>query len=135
MAYKIAELEGIGRVNAAKLHAVGIRTTSSLLKSCGNPKGRDMLGAKTAISPHVLLKWANMADLMRISGVGRQFAELLEASGVDTVKELKHRQPDNLAAKMAQINAQKRLCRVSPGATVVRKWIEQAKGLGAAIRY
>jgi len=76
-----------------------------------------------------------MADLMRITGIGRQFAELLEASGVDTVKELKHRQPDNLAAKLAEVNGEKRLCRVTPGASVVAKWIEQAKSLGAATRY
>jgi len=106
-----------------------------LLKSCRGPKDRDTLSGKTAISPQLLLKWANSADLMRITGVGRQFAELLEASGVDTVKELKHRQADNLAAKMAEINAAKRLCRVSPSPRVVAKWITQAKNMQAAIRY
>lgn len=135
MAYKIKDIEGIGPVYAAKLAESGIKTTGSLLKCCGDPKERDMLSNKTAISPHLLLKWTNMADLMRITGVGRQFAELLEASGVDTVKELKHRQADNLAAKMAEVNAEKRLCRVSPGVATVAKWIAQANSLEAAIRY
>jgi hypothetical protein len=76
-----------------------------------------------------------MADMMRISGIGRQFAELLEAWGVDTVKELKHRVADNLAAKMAEVNAEKRLCRISPGSSTVAKWIEQAGTLEPAIRY
>ena len=135
MVCKIEQIEGIGSVYAAKLSEAGIKTTSALLKCCGDPKGGDMLSEKTTISPQLILKWTNMADLMRISGIGRQFAELLEASGVDTVKELKHRQPDNLAAKMAEVNAEKRLCRVSPGAAVVGKWIEQANSLEAAIRY
>jgi predicted flap endonuclease-1-like 5' DNA nuclease len=135
MSYKIKEIEGIGPVFAAKLIEAGIKTTGSLLKSCGDPSGRETLSEKTTISPHLLLKWTNMADLMRISGIGRQFAELLEASGVDTVKELKHRLADNLAAKMAEVNAEKRLCRVSPSSSTVAKWIEQAGTLEAAIRY
>ncbi len=135
MVYKVKEIEGIGPVYAAKLVEAGIKTTSLLLKSCGDPKGRNTLAEKMAISPHLLLKWANMADLMRITGIGRQFAELLETSGVDTVKELKHRQADNLAAKMAEVNSEKKLCRVSPGSTVVAKWIQQANNLKEAIRY
>jgi len=135
MSYRIANIEGIGPVYAAKLVEAGIKTTGSLLESCHDPKGRDMLSERTEISPHLLLKWTNMADLMRIKGIGCQFAELLEASGVDTVKELTHRQAGNLAAKMAEVNAEKRLCRVSPGFAVVAKWIEQAKSLEAAILY
>ncbi len=135
MNYKIEKIEGIGPGYAAKLVEAGIKTTTSLLKCCGDPKGRDMISEKTTINPHLLLKWVNMADLMRISGIGRQFAELLEASGVDTIKELKHRQPENLAARMAEVNAEKRLCRVSPSARVVAKWIQQAGSLNAAISY
>ena len=135
MAYRIQEIEGIGPVYAAKLVEVGIKTTGSLLKSCGDPKGRDALSEKTAISHQLLLKWANMADLMRISGIGRQLAELLEASGVDTVKELKHRLADNLAAKMAEVSAEKRLCQRTPSSAVVAKWIAQANIMDAAILY
>jgi len=135
MACKIKEIEGIGPVYAAKLLEAGIKTTTALLKSCEDPKSRDLLSEKTGISPHLLLRWTNMADLMRIWGIGRQFAELLEASGVDTTKELKHRQADRLAATMAEVNNEKRLCRLSPGPAVVAKWIEQANNLEAAIRY
>ncbi len=135
MAYKIEQIEGIGPVFALKLTEAGVNTTSSLLESCGSPKDRQALSSRTGISAEQLLKWANHADLMRISGIGRQFAELLEASGVDTVMELKHRVPENLAARMAEINARKRLCRVSPGAATVSKWIAQAARLEAAIRY
>jgi predicted flap endonuclease-1-like 5' DNA nuclease len=135
MGYKVVEIEGIGPAYAAKLIEAGIKTTNSLLKACGDPKGREELSERTTISPHLILKWTNMADLMRIVGIGRQFSELLEASGVDTVKELKHRQADNLAAKMAEINAERKPCRVSPGPAVITRWIEQANNLEAAIRY
>ncbi len=135
MGYKIEKIEGIGPAFASKLTQAGVKTTASLLKSCGSPKDRETLSEKTGISSQLLLKWANNADLMRISGIGRQFAELLEASGVDTVMELKHRVAENLAAKMTEVNAQKQLCRVSPSAATVAKWIAQANNLAAAIRY
>lgn len=61
------------------------------------------------IGEKMLLTWANMADLMRINGVGKQFAELMEAGGIDTVKELKHRNAANLAEKKTEINEEKNL--------------------------
>ncbi len=135
MKYRIQEIEGIGPAYAAILVEAGVKTTAALLKACADPKGRDALSEKTAIGTPLLLKWANHADLMRISGIGRQFAELLEASGVDTVTELKHRNAENLAAKMAEVNAAKRVCRVNPGAATVAKWIDQAQTRAAAIHY
>ena len=88
---KISEIEGIGPSYAEKLTAADISTTEKLLKVCGSKKGRAEIAMKTGISESNLLKWSNMADLMRIKGVGKQFAELLEAAGVDTVKELRTR--------------------------------------------
>jgi predicted flap endonuclease-1-like 5' DNA nuclease len=82
-----------------------------------------------------LLKWANMADLMRISGVGEEFSELLEAAGVDTVKELRNRNAENLAAKMAEVNAEKKLTRALPSAKTVAKWVDQAKELKPLITH
>jgi len=127
MAYKINEIQGIGPSYAEKLAAAGITTTENLLEQGADAKGRKALGEKTGISGALLLKWANNADLMRISGIGPQFAELLEGAGVDTVKELRNRNVENLAAKMGEINEEKKLARVSPAASVVQGWIEQAK--------
>ena len=100
MAYKIIDIEGVGEVYAAKLTAVGIEKVEQLLEKCAAPAGRKALAEQTGIADGLILKWANHADLFRIKGVGPQFAELLEASGVDTVKELKHRVPENLQAKL-----------------------------------
>lgn len=135
MPYPIAEIEGIGDSYADKLKIVGVRTTDSLLKAAGTPKARKTLATKSGISEALILKWANCADLMRIKGVARQYSELLEAVGVDTVKELKLRKADNLAQSMKQVNDTKNLCKVTPSVAVVRKWIDQAKQLPGMMSY
>ena len=129
MKYKIEEIEGIGPAVGAKLKAVGIVDTDKLLERCGAKKGRSDVAKETGLDESRLLKWANMADLMRISGVGEEFSELLEAAGVDTVKELQHRNAATLAAKMAEVNEARKLTRTVPAASQVTKWIEQAKTL------
>jgi predicted flap endonuclease-1-like 5' DNA nuclease len=89
----------------------------------------------TGISENRILKCVNMADLFRINGVASQYAELLESAGVDTVRELKHRNADNLAEKMAEVNEQKHLVRRPPSTIVVRAWISQAKELPTVVRF
>ena len=135
MAYSIVVIEGVGEVYAEKLQAVGIKTTAALLAKCATPKGRQELAEATGISDKLILKWTNHADLMRITGIAGQFAELLEASGVDTVKELKHRVPANLKAKMDEVNAEKKLVRRVPNLPEVEKMVAQAKELEAVITY
>lgn len=135
MAYKITDIEGIGPAYAEKLATAGIRTTDDLLAQCADAKGRAATAEKTGLDASRLLKWANMADLMRISGIGGEYAELLEAAGVDTVKELRTRRPDNLAAKMAEINETKKLVRQVPTEASVTKWVEQAKTIEPAISH
>jgi predicted flap endonuclease-1-like 5' DNA nuclease len=135
MSYSISEIEGIGPVYAEKLGAVGISTTEAYLERAKDPKGRKALAEETGIDAARILKWANMADLMRISGVGEEYSELLEAAGVDTVKELKHRNAENLAAKMAEVNETKKLVRQVPGESQVTKWVEQAKELPPMMTY
>ena len=114
MAYIIDEIEGIGPAYAEKLIAAGIKTTEDLLTAGAKPSGRKKLEETTGISGKLILKWVNHADLFRINGVAGQFAELLEASGVDTVKEFRHRVPANLKAKMDEVNEQKNLCNRGP---------------------
>ena len=135
MSYSIDEIEGIGPVYAEKLGAVGIKTTADYLERAKDPKGRQTLEDETGIDGKRILKWANMADLMRISGVGEEYSELLEAAGVDTVKELKHRVAANLAAKMTEVNEQKKLVRQVPSQSQVEKWVEQAKVLEPMMTY
>jgi len=135
MTYKIEEIEGIGPAYTAKLQLAGITTTDELLQLCHDADGRKRTADKTGLSAAQLLKWANLADLMRISGIGSEYSELLEAAGVDTVKELATRRADNLAAKMAEVNAGKKLSRAVPAEKVVSGWIEQAKTLEPMITH
>ncbi len=135
MPYKIQVIEGIGPAYAKKLEKANIFTTEDLLKNCASAKGRKEVAAKTGIDASVLLKWTNMADLMRISGIAGQFAELLKAAGVDTVKELRNRKAENLAAKMAEVNKSKKLTRAVPPAKTVAKWIKAAKSLKPRITH
>jgi predicted flap endonuclease-1-like 5' DNA nuclease len=134
-AYKIERIEGIGLAYASQLAAVGIETTGDLLDRCSSAEGREDVAEKAGLSAKQLLKWTNMADLMRISGIGGEYAELLEASGVDTVKELRTRNAETLAATMAEINATKKLTRRVASAKQVAKWVDQAKSLDPMITY
>jgi predicted flap endonuclease-1-like 5' DNA nuclease len=135
MNYKIQEIEGIGPANADKLAAAGIDSTAALLRLCCTSKGRREVADKTGVTEAKLLKWANMADLMRISGIGAEFSELLEAAGVDTVKELRTRNVENLAGKMREVNSQKKLTRTVPSAKTVSKWVDQAAQLPPMISH
>ncbi len=135
MAYNVETIEGVGTVYAEKLNAAGVKTTENLLAKCATSKGRKELAEETGISDKLILKWTNHSDLMRINGVAGQFAELLEAAGVDTVKELKHRVPANLKAKLDEVNAEKNLVNRVPNLPEVEKMIAQAKELEAVITY
>lgn len=135
MSYRIIEIEGIGDAYARKLEDVGVKTTDDLLKRAATPKGRETLAEETGISPKLILKWANHADLFRIKGVAGQFAELLEASGVDTVKEFRHRVAANLQPKLVDVNEAKNLCNRVPSVAELEKMIAQAKEMEPAISY
>lgn len=129
MSYKIEQIEGVGPAYAEKLMAVGILTTDDLLAKCATPTGRQYIATMTGLSENLLLTWTNQADLMRVSGIGSEFGQLLESSGVDTVKELAQRNPENLVHVMERINEEKKLTRVVPALKTVEKWVDNAKEL------
>jgi predicted flap endonuclease-1-like 5' DNA nuclease len=133
--YKIIDVEGIGPVYGEKLLAAGIKDTDALLEKCSKPAGRKALEEETGISGKLILTWVNHADLFRIKGIGPQFSELLEAAGVDTVKELATRRADNLAAKMLEVNEQKHLTKVVPTEKMLQDMIDQAKNLPGVVTY
>lgn len=135
MSYKLEQIEGIGPAYASKLEAVGINTTDDLLTRCATPSGRARVADESGISPKLILTWTNHADLMRIKGVAGQFAELLEAAGVDTVKELKHRVPANLHAKLVEVNDAKNLCNRVPALSEIERMVAQAKELEPLVTY
>ncbi len=132
---KIIEIEGIGPVYAEKLKAIGINTVEGLLKAGATPKGREDIAEQTGITKTLILEWVNHADLYRIKGVGEEYSDLLEEAGVDTVVELATRNPENLYAKIIEVNDAKKLVRRPPSQSMVADWILQAKGMDRAVFY
>jgi len=135
MSYPITDIEGIDGEAANILRTVGIRSTERLLEAARTVRGRKMLAIKTGFDEKQLLCWANVADRMRIKGVRKEYAELLQAAGVDTVKELKYRNPANLAEAMAEANKRRKMVNLLPSEKVVSNWIESAKKLQLKITY
>ena len=135
MSYPISALDGIDGVTIA-LKSAGIRTTEKFLEVAKDPRGRKTLSDKTGCDEKDILRWANMADRMRIKGVGEDYAVLLEAAGVDTVRELRYRNPRNLAKSMADANTKRKLgVQLLPSETTIQRWIDHAKRLQLKISY
>jgi predicted flap endonuclease-1-like 5' DNA nuclease len=132
---KLIQVEGIGPVYAQKLQDAGIRSVEHFLNQGCSPAGRKAIAEKTGISDKLLLEWLNHCDLFRIKGVGEEYADLLEAAGVDTVPELAQRNAANLYEKLVEVQQAKKLVRKMPVESQVAEWIEQAKLLPRVITY
>lgn len=125
----IEDVEGIGPAYGEKLKAAGAGTTDALLSMGASPKGRSDLAEKSGISEKLILEWVNHVDLFRIKGVAGEYADLLEAAGVDSVPELAQRNAANLVQKLADTNDTKNLVRRVPTVAELEDWISQAKAL------
>ncbi|MBE9475084.1 MAG: DUF4332 domain-containing protein [Chloroflexi bacterium] len=128
-------IEGIGPIYAGKLAAIGVQTPLDLLRQGSTPKGRAEISTQSEISSSLILEWINQIDLYRVKGVGSEYADLLEASGVDTVVELAQRNPHNLFQKMTELNEEKQLVRRLPAQSQIDEWVAQAKNLPRVIQY
>ena len=135
MSYPISTIEEIGVDEVTALKSVGIRTTDGLLEAAKSPKGRKLLAASAKLDEKKLLRWANIADKLRIKGMGKEYAGLLREAGVDTVKELKYRNPARLAQAMAEANKKRKLVRFLPSEKLVTRWVEHARKLPQKITY
>ena len=131
----IDTIEGLGHKQATALRKARIRTVEALLRKGANRKGRRDIAAATKLSERLILEWVNRADLMRVRGVGEEYSDLLEAAGVDTVKELRRRNPANLLASMVEVNAKKRLVRRLPTEAMVERWVKHAAELETIVTY
>jgi predicted RecB family nuclease len=135
MSYPLTHIEGLDVEEINSLKGIGIRTTERLLEEAKSPKGRAVIAAKTAISEKRLLTFANACDHLRINGMGPGYVVLLREVGVDTVRELRYRKPENLVSAMAEANRKKKLVRLLPSEKLVVRWIDHAKKLALKITY
>jgi predicted flap endonuclease-1-like 5' DNA nuclease len=127
MVYEIEQIEGVGSAHGERLRAAGIVTSAQLLRACSDRAGRRGLAAAAGLDEALVRRWANQADLMRIKGVGRRYAHLLERAGVETVKALRGRDASSLVARLAEVNGSR--AGVVPAEKMVAGWIEQARQL------
>ncbi len=132
---KLTTIEGIGEAFARKLADAGVANTEALLQQGATSKGRKALAQATGIGEALILKWINRADLFRVKGIGEEYADLLEASGVDTVPDLARRNAANLAETLTSTNATRKLVRRPPAPSQVEDWIRQAKALPRVVEY
>jgi predicted flap endonuclease-1-like 5' DNA nuclease len=135
MMAKLTEVEGIGSVYAQQLSEIGVETTEDLLKEGATPAGRASLAERSGISKKLILRWVNHVDLFRIKGIGSEYAEILEAAGVDTVPELAQRNPENLHAKLVEVNRAEARVRQLPAVDQIENWIHQAETLPRVVVY
>ena len=131
----IDTIEGISHKQATSLRKARIRTVEALLKKGATRTGRRTIAAATNQTEKQILEWVNRADLMRVRGVGEEYSDLLEAAGVDTVKELRRRNPGNLLASMVEVNTKKRLVRRLPTEAMVERWVEHASDLAVVVKH
>lgn len=122
----ISSIRSIGHRNATKLRKSKVRTTESLLDQASTRKGRTEVSQRTGIATADLLRWAHQADMMRMGGIGSEYADLLAAVGVDTIKVLRRRNAENLMHAMSQINTRRRLVQRLPTSEMVQSWIDAA---------
>ena len=132
---KIEDVEGIGPAWAEQLTAAGVRTTDDLLMAGGSAGGREKLEAATGISSKRLLEWVNHVDLMRIRGVGSEYADLLEAAGVDSCAELAQRNAKSLAETFQELDAARNTVRNIPAEAVIQGWIDEARTVDKVVSH
>ncbi len=135
MSVAVKDLKGATKALVDKLKKQGITNADSLLAEAAKPSGRKALAAHCGCDAKVILELANRADLSRVKGVAGVYSDLLEQAGVDTVKELAKRKPDNLHAKIVETNQAAKLTKQAPGAQRVASWVEQAKALPKLLTY
>jgi predicted flap endonuclease-1-like 5' DNA nuclease len=133
---KVEDVEGIGPIFAQKLQAAGVNTTDDLLDRGGSKAGRVSLASASGLTETQLLEWVNHADLMRINGVGSEYADLLEAAGVDSCAELAQRNAANLAVTFQELDAARpNWIRQIPSEATVTGWIAEAKTMEAVVAH
>lgn len=126
---KLIELNGIDLKAASRLSAMGIDSAETLLKLGDTPQARTQLARKTMISSRRLLNWVQLADLLRINGIGCDYAVLLNQVGVKTVNELGQSEAQSLRIRLDQGNRRHRTVKRVPAVSRITTWINRAQEL------
>lgn len=131
----LTSIKGLGNTYLQRLRDAGIRSLNALLLHARTRKGRQEIATEVGVSDKQVLEWAGRADIQRVLGVGPEYADLLRAAGVETVPELARRNPENLHARILEVNEAKKLVRKAPTVTQVEKWVANAGQLPRVVEY
>lgn len=131
---RIDQVAGIEHRQATKLRKVGVRTSKALAEFASTRRGRTQLSKETGLSPKDLQIWVHHADLLRVKGVGAEYALLLVESGVDTIRDLRRRNPTALLAKIIGMNGSLKVVERLPTEGMVEGWIASAGELEPSIK-
>jgi predicted flap endonuclease-1-like 5' DNA nuclease len=130
---RIDQVAGIGHREATKLRKAGVRTSKALAECAATRRGRTDLAKKTGLTPKDLQIWVHHADLLRVRGVGAEYAALLVEAGVDTLRDLRRRNPTALLAKIIGMNGSQKVVDRLPTESMVENWISAASDLEPSI--
>ena len=125
----IDSINGMTHTEATKLRRARVRTTVTFLQIASTRSGRALLTKETGITSPKLLHWAKRAELMKIKNLGRDYADLLEAVGVESVADLKRRNPESLHEMMHNANQGKKIVDRMPSLKRVTNWIDDSKDI------
>jgi predicted flap endonuclease-1-like 5' DNA nuclease len=129
----IESIEGIGQGFGKRLKADGISTTEALLQLCASDAGIERVCKCVDLDENTVRNWGTMADLMRVKGLGGQWAELMWRAGVSSVQDLAQREIEPLRARMREINEKEHRVAELPGEKRVMKFIADAASLDARL--
>ena len=130
----IETIDGIGPICGGLLRSSGVNTVNDLLKVCATERGRKNLANEIGVPQSMLLQWVYRGDLLRVKGVGKKYAALLESAGVNTVSDLSTRNPRYLFQKLKAVNKEKRIVKRTPPSKTIEIWVDIAGTLEPTIK-
>lgn len=128
-AHPVTDIVGVDLRLAAKLERAGVATVADMWAHAGDRAGRSELAGVTGISVERLAEWARRADLMRAESIGPRTAALLEAAGVTSLRQLRHRSAESLHEALLEANRKSKVVETPPAREEVVAWIEQADSI------
>ncbi|MEM9034742.1 MAG: DUF4332 domain-containing protein [Actinomycetota bacterium] len=130
----IAELDGISERHAARLRDLGISSSDDLLSYGATRRGREELSKVTRLGVKRIHEWVKRADLLRVPGISIKYSNLLESAGVETVRDLRRRNPEKLSAQLAELNRRRGIVGRPPSEPEVGRWVDAARDLPVVLK-
>ena len=130
---KLLSLKSMQQAVMIAFQNIGIDPTEPILERGTTRGARKKLAEETGMSEREIQSWVHRADLLRIKGMGEEYSHLLQAAGIDTMKELSGLLPSSLFSKLVMLNREENYVRRMPSETMVANWVSRAKELSGKV--